>query len=193
LAYRHRLATGEDLPAIVEIYNDAIRRRNSTCDLEPVTVASRQAWFDANRDRYPIWVGYESGDPRTVTGYLSFEPFLNGRPGYDVTSDLAVYLHPDHHGRGQGSYLLREAVQYAPNLGVRTLATTIFASNTPSIRLFLSHGFQEWGRLPGVADLDGVVHDVVFVGRPVGDTAHRETSTTVASRPSAPCRPRSRG
>ncbi len=52
-------------------------------------------------------------------------------------------------------------------LGLRTLATTIFASNERSIRLFQAHGFAEWGRLPGVADLDGVVQDVVFVGRPV--------------------------
>jgi phosphinothricin acetyltransferase len=172
LAYSHRLAIREDLPAIVEIYNSAVLSRSSTCDLEPASVASRQAWFDASRsERHPIWVGYESDSPQTVAGYLSFEPFLNGRPGYDVTSDLAVYLHPDHRGRGLGRYLLREAIEYAPKLGVRTLATTIFATNEPSIRLFLSYGFQEWGRLPGVADLEGVIHDIVFVGRPVGDTS----------------------
>ncbi|HWC79236.1 MAG TPA: GNAT family N-acetyltransferase [Pseudonocardiaceae bacterium] len=169
MAYRHRLATAGDLPAIVEIYNHAVRARSSTCDLEPVSVASRQAWFDAaHPDRHPIWVGHEVGDPRTVTGYLSFEPFLNGRRGYDVTSDLAVYLQPGHRGRGQGHYLLGEAVRYAPTLGARTLATTIFAGNEPSLRLFRSHGFQQWGRLPGVAELDGVSEDVVFVGRRVG-------------------------
>ncbi|MDR7301588.1 GNAT family N-acetyltransferase [Haloactinomyces albus] len=142
----------------------------STCDLEPVSVASRQAWFDASHpDHCPIWVGYDSNCPRTVTGYLTFDPFLNGRPGYDVTSDVAVYLHPEHRSLGQGTCLLGEAVAHAPKLGVRTLATTIFAGNEASIRLFLSHGFQERGRLPGVADLGGgVIHDVVFVGRSVG-------------------------
>jgi L-amino acid N-acyltransferase YncA len=174
--YSHRLATPEDLPSIVEIYNSAVLARSSTCDLEPVSVTSRQAWFDASRpDCHPIWVGYEPDDPRTVTGYLSFEPFLNGRRGYDATLDLAVYLHPDHRGRGQGRYLLREAIAYAPKLGARTLATTIFASNEPSIRLFHSLGFQDWGRLPGVADLDGVIHDVVFVGRRVGDVRYCTT------------------
>ncbi|RSM60019.1 GNAT family N-acetyltransferase [Kibdelosporangium aridum] len=168
MSYSHRLATQEDLPSIVEIYNSAVLARSSTCDLEPVSVASRQAWFDdARPDRHPIWVGYKPDDPRTVTGYLSLEPFLNGRRGYDATLDLAVYLHPDHRGRGQGRYLLCEAITHAPKLGARTLATTIFASNEPSIRLFHSLGFQVWGRLPGVADLDGVIHDVVFVGRRV--------------------------
>lgn len=165
MSYSHRLATPEDLPSIVEIYNSAVLARSSTCDLEPVSVASRQEWFDASHpDCHPIWVSHEPDAPRTVTGYLSFEPFLNGRRGYDATLDLAVYLHPEHRGRGQGRYLLREAITCAPRLGARTLATTIFAGNEPSIRLFHSLGFQEWGRLPGVADLDGVIHDVVFVG-----------------------------
>jgi L-amino acid N-acyltransferase YncA len=173
MTYRHRLATPEDLPAIVEIYNSAVLARTSTCDLEPVSVTSRREWFDAARpDRHPIWVGHRPDDPRTVTGYLSFEPFLNGRRGYDATLDLAVYLHPGHRGRGQGRHLLRAAISHAPRLGARTLATTIFASNRPSVRLFHSLGFQEWGRLPGVADLDGVVHDVVVVGRRVGDTGN---------------------
>ena len=168
MPYSHRLATRDDLPSIVDIYNSAIPGRASTCDLEPVSVASREAWFDASSpDRRPVWVGHEPGSPQAVTGYLSFDHFLNGRPGYDVTADVAVYLHPDHRGRGQGAHLLRAAVEHAPKLGARTLAASIFAANGPSLRLFRSQGFQEWGRLPGVADLDGVVHDVVFVGRPV--------------------------
>lgn len=169
MSYRYRLAERADLPAIVDIYNAAIYGRSATCDLEPVSVADREPWFEASTPDYrPIWVGYRREEPEVVTGYLSFDPFLNGRRGYDVTADLALYLHPDHRGRGQGEHLLREAVAHAPELGVRTLATTIFASNERSLRLFASCGFEEWGRLPRVADLDGVVQDVVFVGRPVG-------------------------
>ncbi|SDP86570.1 phosphinothricin acetyltransferase [Actinopolyspora xinjiangensis] len=173
MGYSHRLATREDLPAIVDIYNAAILEKASTCDLEPVSVASREGWFESSRlDFRPIWVGYETDDPCTVTGYLSFEPFLNGRPGYNVTSDVALYLHPEHRGRGQGTYLLGEAVTHAPKLGVRTVATTIFGSNRASLSLFRSHGFEEWGRLPAVADLGGgVVQDVVFVGRKVDGSA----------------------
>lgn len=172
MPYRHRLATRDDLPAIVDIYNAAIPGRASTCDLEPVSVTSREEWFTASApDRRPLWVGHEVGAPETVTGYLSFDNFLNGRPGYDATSELAVYLHPDHRGRGQGGHLLGEAITHAPKLGVRTLTATIFAANEPSIRLFRSHGFQEWGRLPGVADLRGVIHDLVLLGHPVGAAA----------------------
>lgn len=168
MSYAHRLATRDDLPAIVEIYNAAVPGRSATCDLEPVSVADREAWFAASTpDRRPIWVGYEVGAPEVVTGYLSFDPFLNGRRGYDVTADVAIYLHPEHRGRGQGGLLLGDAVRHAPKLGVRNLAASIFASNAPSIRLFEQHGFERWGLFPRVADLDGVVRDLVWLGRAV--------------------------
>jgi len=169
VSYRCRPAERADLPAIVEIYNAAIPGRAATCDLEPVSVAERESWFHRSAaQRRPIWVGHRPEAPEVVTGYLSFEPFLNGRRGYDVTADLALYLHPEHRGRGQGEHLLRAAVEHAPELGVRTLAATILAGNERSLRLFRSCGFEEWGRLPGVAELDGIARDVVFVGRPVG-------------------------
>ncbi|SFS46874.1 GNAT family N-acetyltransferase [Saccharopolyspora flava] len=63
--------------------------------------------------------------------------------------------------------LLQHAIAQAPELGFRTIATTIFASNERSLRLFRAHGFQEWGHLPSVADLDGRHEDVVFVGLPL--------------------------
>ena len=168
MAYQHRLATRADLPAIVDIYNSVIPERSATCDLEPVTVDSREAWLaESDPGRYPVWVGHEPGSPAVVTGYVSLEPFLNGRRGYDITADLALYLHPEHRGRGQGEHLLRQALSRAPELGLRTIATTIFASNERSLRLFRAHGFQEWGRLPEVADLGGRLEDVVFVGLPL--------------------------
>ncbi|MFC0437764.1 GNAT family N-acetyltransferase [Kutzneria buriramensis] len=162
MTYLHRPATPDDLPAIVDIYNAAVAARTSTADLDPVSIEARRRWFE--EAKHPIWVGHRPDDPDTVTGYLSFEPFLNGRRGYDVTLDLAIYLHPEHRGRGQGRDLLGAAVAHAPRLGARTLATTIFGSNEASLRLFRSFGFQEWGRLPAVADLDGVWKDLVIVG-----------------------------
>ncbi|TWF94835.1 GNAT family N-acetyltransferase [Saccharopolyspora dendranthemae] len=168
MTYAHRLATRADLPAIVDIYNSVIPERSATCDWEPITVASREAWFaESDPDRYPVWVGHEPGSPTVVTGYVSLEPFLNGRRGYDITADLALYLHPEHRGRGQGEHLLGQAVARAPELGFQTIATTIFASNERSLRLFRARGFQEWGRLPAVADLGDRLEDVVFVGLPL--------------------------
>jgi phosphinothricin acetyltransferase len=54
---RIRDATAADLPAIVDIYNSTIPSRMVTADLEPVSVASREAWFaDHSPERWPLWM-----------------------------------------------------------------------------------------------------------------------------------------
>ena len=47
-----RPATIADLPAIVDIYNDAVADRFATADTSPVTVEQRRPWFDAHDDEY---------------------------------------------------------------------------------------------------------------------------------------------
>ena len=46
MAFADRIATREDLPQIVAIYNATIPSRAVTADLEPVSVQSRVEWFD---------------------------------------------------------------------------------------------------------------------------------------------------
>lgn len=53
----HRLATRADLPAIVDIYNSVIPERSATCDWEPITVASREAWDLGGRLEDVVFVG----------------------------------------------------------------------------------------------------------------------------------------
>jgi L-amino acid N-acyltransferase YncA len=182
--FTHRDAVAADLPRIVEIYNHAVATRESSCDLEPITVAARERWFETHSgSRRPIWVAEDRDAPQNgVIGYLGFYHFMNERPGYFITSDLAIYLHPDHQGRGLGTYLLREAIRHAPSLGIEVLAVTIFASNRPSIRLFERHGFERWGFMPRVARLGDVERDLVMMGRrldgslPEGGVAGRTAS-----------------
>lgn len=158
-----RLATPADLPGIVEIYNSTVPSRMVTADTEPVSVASRQAWFDAHQPaRRPLWV-CEDAEGR-MAGWLSYSDFY-GRPAYGATAELSIYLHADRRGQGLGRYLLEQAIAHAPQVGVTTLLGFIFGHNTPSLALFERHGFARWGDLPRVAVLDGVERDLVIVGR----------------------------
>ena len=167
MRFTHRDASAYDLPRIVEIYNFAVESRESTCDLEPTTVAARQETFAKHSsDRRPIWVAEDADTPEEgVIGYLGFHHFMNERPGYFITADVALYLHPNYQNKGLGSYLLGEAIRRAPSLGVEVLAVTIFASNEPSIRLFTKHGFERWGFMPRVARLGSIERDLVMMGR----------------------------
>ena len=158
-----RLATPADLPGIVEIYNSTVPSRMVTADTEPVSVASRQAWYDAHQPaRRPLWV-CEDAEGR-MAGWVSYSDFY-GRPAYGATAELSIYLHADRRGQGLGRYLLEQAIAHAPQVGVTTLLGFIFGHNTPSLALFERHGFARWGDLPRVAVLDGVERDLVIVGR----------------------------
>jgi L-amino acid N-acyltransferase YncA len=168
----HRMAAEADLPAIVAIYNETIPSRLVTADLEPVSVASRRAWFADHRGATrPLWVVEREGG---LAAWLSFSSFY-GRAAYDATAEVSVYVAAGARRRGIAGYLLRAAAAAAPQLGLRTLLGFIFSHNEPSLELFAKCGYAQWGRLPGVARLDGVERDLVIVGRhlPEGATAGR--------------------
>ncbi len=159
-----RIATEEDLGAIVDIYNAAIPTRQATADLEPITPASRLEWLrDHPPEQYPIWVA----ETKTgVIGWLSLQMFY-GRIAYRHTAEVSLYIAPDYQRRGIGKKLVQHALDSCPGLGLSNLLCVIFAHNGGSIKLFQGFGFENWGFLPGVADLDGIKRDVVILGRSI--------------------------
>jgi phosphinothricin acetyltransferase len=164
MQYYHRLATSNDLPAIVAIYNSTIASREVTADTEPVTVESRLPWFSEHApDKRPLWVAEQEG---RVVGWLSYSNFY-GRPAYSGTAELSIYVHQDARGKGLGRYFLQQAIDFAPSISVQTLLGFIFGHNLPSLKLFEAFGFERWAHLPRVATLDGVERDLVIVGKRV--------------------------
>jgi phosphinothricin acetyltransferase len=168
--YTHRLARLEDLPAIVAIYNSTIASREVTADTEPITVDSRRLWFhDHSPERRPLWVIHRADDTAAapeILGWLSYSNFY-GRPAYNGTAELSVYIAQAWRGKGIGQYCLREAIAHAPSIGVHTLLGFIFGHNIPSLGLFEKFGFAMWANLPRVANLDGVERDLVILGKRV--------------------------
>jgi phosphinothricin acetyltransferase len=162
MAIRH--AQPADLPRIVAIYNAAIPGRMATADTEPVTVTSREAWFaEFDSARRPLWVLTDMTTD-AVLGWLSLRSFY-GRPAYAATVEAGVYTDPAARRRGVGKVLLHHALAAAPALGIRTVLAFVFAHNAPSVALFAGAGFAPWGRLPRVAELDGVERDLAILGR----------------------------
>src|SRR5205814_52370 len=94
-----RLAVRDDLPAIVAIYNATIPGRMVTADTEPITVASREPWFDAHDPRTrPLWVTIDRASGG-VCAWLSFNSF-HSRPAYYPTVELSIYVADSHRRRG---------------------------------------------------------------------------------------------
>lgn len=164
-AIRH--ARPDDLPAIVAIYNAAIPGGVATADLEPVSIASREAWFRGfSENRRPLWVMCEAASDVPVA-WLSLHSFY-GRAAYDATVEVSVYCAPEHRRHGHSRALLKHAAKTAPALGILTFVAYVFRHNAPSLALFESEGFARWGLLPGIAKLGGIRRDLVILGRPLG-------------------------
>ena len=156
-----RNAEERDLEAIVKIYNETIPTRQVTADTEPVSVASRLSWFRKRNFTYrPIWVVEIDSK---VVAWLSFQSFY-GRPAYQKTAELSLYVASAYRRQGMGSTLLQKAIAEAPSLKIKTLLGFIFAHNKPSLDLFKSYGFTQWGYLPQVAELDSIERDLVILG-----------------------------
>jgi len=156
-----RDAVEADLPDIVEIYNATVPTRMVTAELEPTTVEARLPWFDEHSpDQYPFWVAESEG---RVIGWLDFKKFLP-RSAYRGTAEISVYVDDKFRRRGVARELLEKAIAVAPSLGITALVGLIFGHNEPSLKLFERLGFERWGFLPGIAQLDGVQRDLVVVG-----------------------------
>ena len=158
-----RNATQEDLGTIVAIYNSTIASRLVTADTEPVSVASRQQWFDEHIPaRRPLWM-VEDAAGETV-GWASFQSFY-GRPAYDSTVEISIYLDEARRGKGLGKAILQHCITHAPQYGIKTLLGFIFSHNEPSLKLFRHSGFEAWGVLPNIAVLDGQERGLTIMGK----------------------------
>jgi L-amino acid N-acyltransferase YncA len=159
-----RLAASADLPAIVSIYNASIPGRMATADVEPVAVADREEWFRGfDPARRPLWVYEHDG---AIAGWLGLRSYY-GRPAYHRTVESAVYVDPSHRRRGIAHELLDNAVTEAPSRGISNILAFVFVHNQPSVTLFEAHGFQRWGLLPKVCEIDNEERDVLILGRRV--------------------------
>ncbi|WP_427980408.1 N-acetyltransferase family protein [Agarivorans sp.] len=164
MTYQFRLAEAADLPAIVEIYNSTIASRQVTADTEPQSVASRQRWFEQHQHpKRPLYVVEQQ---QQVIAWLSFSDFY-GRPAYQHSAEISLYIAESQRGKGLGKRLLQDAETIAKQLGIEVLLAFIFSHNTPSIALFEKLAYQPWGELPKVARMDEQDYSLSILGKPL--------------------------
>jgi len=161
----YRDATQDDLIRIVEIYNSTIPTRMVTADTELVTVESRQKWYEEhNSIKRPLWV-VEYSD-FGIIGWVSFQSFY-GRPAYDATVEISIYLDTQFRGKGLGKKILQYCLDSANKFGIKTFLGFIFIHNEPSLKLFRNFGFEDWATLPNIAVLDGQERGLKILGKRV--------------------------
>lgn len=151
-----------DLEKIVATYNSTVASRLVTADLEPVTVQSKQAWFEAHSPKKrPLWLVSVDG---VYAGWMSFNSFY-GRPAYDGTVEVSIYLEENARGKGLGKACLNKAFEACDSLNIKTLLGFIFDHNEPSLKLFENMGFQKWAHLPRIANMIDAERGLIIMGK----------------------------
>jgi len=158
-----RAATREDLPAILEIYNEAVLNTTASYDYEPRTLEHRTAWYDERlKAEYPILVAHDFGG--RVLGWAALNPF-HARVGYRFTSENSVYVAADQRGKGIGTLLMPPLIEGARKRGLHAIIAAIDAENEPSIRLHARFQFEKVAYLKEVGFKFNRWLDVVYMER----------------------------
>jgi L-amino acid N-acyltransferase YncA len=138
-----RDATPDDLPGIMEIYNDAVLNTTAIWNDVLVDLENRKEWFKARKDRgFPVIVAVRDG---AVVGYASYGDW-RAFDGYRHTREHSIYVHKNARGAGLGKLLMQALIEHAKANGVHVLIAAIESENTASIRLHEALGFRIAGR-----------------------------------------------
>lgn len=154
-----RKAQEADLPALTEIYNDAVLHTTATLDLEPRTVEDRRPWLEQhNRGNHPLIVAVlETGQ---AVGYASLSDLFD-KDAYISTVELSIYVHPEYKRQGIGDRLMREILQMArADETTHSVVSKITAGNAASDRLHEKYGFVKAGTLHECAWKFGMLLDM---------------------------------
>jgi L-amino acid N-acyltransferase YncA len=137
-----RDATEADLPAILEIYNDAVANTTAIWNETLVDLANRRDWFAARQARgFPILVADEDGVVKGYAAYGDWRAF----EGFRHTVEHSVYVHREARGGGIGRLLMRELITRAASNGIHVMIACVEAGNAASIRLHETLGFRLTG------------------------------------------------
>ena len=160
-----RPALATDLGAITAIYNQAITLGYVTADTEPVDEASRREMWATitQKQQRPFWVAEKEGK---VLAFFYFRNFYD-RPAYRITAEIGIYIEQSARQKGLGKKILEYCLEQAPTLGIENILALIFASNTPSIKLFETYGFEKRGDFPRLARKGDDYNDLVILLRRV--------------------------
>ena len=151
-----RRATTMDLPAINEIYNDAVVNTTATFDTQTKTMKERENWFAEHGSKYPILV---TEDDSHIIGWASLSRWSD-RLAYADTAEISLYIRKEQRGRGIGRRLMIAILDEGRRASLHVLIAQIVEGNDLSIYLHESSGFWQVGTMKEVGRKFGKLLDI---------------------------------
>lgn len=157
-----RLATIDDVAAILEISNHYARTTPANFAVEPEPLDMWLQSFDATHEMYP-WLVAMSADEQSgaIIGFAKASPW-KGRCAYTFAAETSVYIAPDACGRGVGRALYDRLFATLRAQGYRTLLAGITLPNEASVRLHEDMGMKRVALLERVGWKFDRWHDVGY-------------------------------
>lgn len=160
-----RIAEEKDYIDVINIYNHAVDEKFATADTEYVTIESKKEWFAQHSPKtYPIFIAEENNE---IIGWCALSPHRPGRKALRTVAEISYYIHKDHRRRGAANFLITHTMHAANSLGFKNLISILLDLNKPSIHILEKFGFEKWGHLPEVAEIDGTLCGQFIYGRKI--------------------------
>jgi L-amino acid N-acyltransferase len=160
-----RPAERDDLPQILEIYNEAVLNTTASYDYEPRTLEHRITWYEEHlRNNNPVFVAQSQALHGRVVGWSALNPF-HSRIGYRFTAENSIYVAADQRGQGIGKLLMAPLLDAAKERELRAIIAVIDAENKVSIRLHARFGFEKVAHLKQVGFKFDRWLDVIYMER----------------------------
>ncbi|UUZ80411.1 N-acetyltransferase family protein [Paenibacillus sp. P26] len=156
-----RKAVKADVPLMLTIYNEVVRKSSATFDLEEQSLEQRLDWFAKFDDRHPLLVAEVNGKVAGYCGILPFRP----KPAYAQTVEVSIYIDELMQGNGIGQALLQKILELAKSIGHHNIIAGIVGENNGSVRLHEKMGFTLVGTFLEVGYKFGQWHDISFYQR----------------------------
>lgn len=154
-----RRATREDIPTILEIFNDNILHSTAIYMYKEQTLEDRLQWFEQKQaSGQPLFVFDIEGE---VAGYATYGSF-RAYPAYQFTVEHSVYVHKDHYKKGIASKLMNAIIEEARAQGVKTMVGCIDKENIASIKIHEKFSFLYSGTIRNAGYKFGKWLDLVF-------------------------------
>jgi phosphinothricin acetyltransferase len=135
-----RVATADDLPQMLDIYNEIIANTTAVFQYDPHTIEMRKEWFEKKEEEgYPVFVAEEDN---IIVGFSTIGQFRNWQ-AYKYSVENSVYVKAGHRGRGISKLLLQPLIDSAKKMGMHTIIAGIVADNEASLALHKQFGFVE--------------------------------------------------
>lgn len=148
MEYQLRTCTEDQLPEILDIYNDAIINTTALYDYKTRTMETMDAWYaDKLNGNYPIIGAFDNDN--VLLGFATYGQF-RVRPAYKYTIEHSVYVRHDKRGFGVGRTLLKALIVAAGEQDYHVLMGVIDSLNETSIHLHKKEGFVHCGNMKQV-------------------------------------------